>query len=176
MFLCQVCGEAIRHAENVVLRGALVAHKECLAGSWPALAPLTPDERARLIRHCFRHQVAVCGQCGRDYGVMELGADIMSGRYNVCPFCRVDLTWSIRQHIAVCAVVRVADPQWQIEAGEALVRARELKKASQQLQDTAELTRATSEVEQARARRTAEAARKAKEDAERGKREPPTGE
>jgi hypothetical protein len=107
---------------------------------------------------------------------MELGADLLSNRYNLCPFCRLDLTWSIRQHIAVCGVVRVADPQWQAEAGEALVRARELKKASEQLHDTTELTRLESEVHQARARHVGDAARQAKDDSRRIKRsEPPTG-
>jgi hypothetical protein len=176
MFLCQVCGEGIRHAENVVVHDALIAHKECLEGSSPAVHPLSADERARLIRHCYRHQVAVCGQCGRDYGVMELGADILSNRCNLCPFCRIDLTWSIRQHIAVCGVVRVADPQWQVEAGETLARARDLTKAGQQLRDTTALTRVESEVLRAQARQIADAARQAKDDSRRIKRsEPPPG-
>jgi hypothetical protein len=57
-----------------------------------------------------------------------MGADLFSGRYHLCPFCRVDLTPSIRRHIEKCALIRVEDPRWQDEAREATeaaLRARE---------------------------------------------------
>ena len=111
----------------------MAAHKDCIAAGLPAPVPrLTGAEHAKLIHLCFDHPIATCVKCGCDYRVTELGADVLvlAGHYDRCPFCRADLTWSIRQHIAVCAVVRVSEPRWQAEVREALARARELRKAS----------------------------------------------
>ena len=102
-----------------------------------------------------------------------MGNDLLTGRYCFCPFCRADLVWSVRQHIVDCAVVSQNDPRWQAEVREALRRARETRKASQQLHDAVELTRIESEVLLSKARQAAEGARQAQQDAERVKRESP---
>ena len=141
----------------------------------PELPPnrLSDDERSRLIRICWDHEVAVCGTCSREYRLNEMGADLFSGQYYLCPFCQVDLVPSIRRHITECAGIRPEDPQWQAGVRETLTCARETRKTGGQLQDASELARVESEVLQARAQETAEAARQAQRDAQRIKREPP---
>ena len=175
--LCHLCGEGIWKAAELVLDGGRAAHFAC----WErhAVVPLTDDERSRLVRTCWDHEVAFCGACSRKYRITEMGSDLISDlirrEHLFCPFCRVDLTWSIRQHIAACAVIRQNDPRWQAEAREALAHAREVRKLSSQLLDASELARVTSEELQRRARITAVAARRAAEEAERIKRERPGG-
>ena len=172
--LCYVCGEGIWKATDLTLEDGRTAHIACLereTGNPLALDPLTGDERSRLTRNCWDHEVAVCGLCSRKYRLTEMGSDLTRGQYHFCPFCRVDLTWSIRQHIAACTVIRHNDPRWQTEVREALAHAREARKTSQQLRDAAELARIESELLLTRAREVAEAARQAQEKSEQIKRE-----
>src|SRR5262245_45307045 len=115
----------------------------------------------------------MCPVCSRTYRIIEMGADLFSDGYHLCPFCRVDLTPSVRQHIADCSRIRLNDPWWQANTREALARARETRKASQQVRDAAELARVESEVLKTRSREAAEAARQAQQDAKRVKRESP---
>jgi len=168
---CHECGEGIWTVADLIVEDAGAVHVACLMRR--TVSQLTNDERSRLIRHCWDHEVACCPLCSRKYRVNEMGSDLVGGEYHFCPFCRVDLTWSIRQHIAACAVIRQNDPHWQAEVREALAHAREVRKVSSQLRDTSELTRVTSEVLQRQARIAAVAARRAAEESERIKREPP---
>ena len=105
----------------------------------------------------------------------EMGADLASNYYNLCPTCRVSLAPSIRRHIAECSVILHADPRWQAEVLSALERACAARKTSGQLRDASELTRVESEILRSKVREAAEAARRAKEEAERVKRERPGG-
>src|SRR5262245_51096451 len=167
---CRLCGERIQQVSDLLISVAGTAHVMCLErhGVDPlAVKPLSDDERSRLIRVCWDHEVAVCGLCNRTYRVNEMGADLIRDHYSVCPFCRVDLTSSIRQHIAHCAAVQHSDPRWQAATREVLARAHEMRKLSQQLRDASELARVESEVLQARARETAEAALRAQKDSRR---------
>src|SRR5262245_60850554 len=102
-----------------------------------------------------------------------MGADLLRDQFSVCPFCRVDLTSSIRQHIAQCAAVQHSDPQWQAATREVLARAHEMRKLSQQLRDASELARVESEVLKARAREAAEVAHRAQKDSRRITRKSP---
>src|SRR5262245_20024093 len=170
---CLECGEGIWTVADLIVEDTGAVHVACLMRR--TLAQLTDDERSRLIRNCWDHEVA-CPLCRRKYRVNEMGSDLVRRQFHFCPFCRVDLTWSIRQHMEACMVVRQNDPQWKARWREALAHARETRKASQQLSDTSELTRVTSEVLLSRAREAAKAARQAQLDAERVKRsEPRTG-
>ena len=154
--LCRLCGEGIWKVAELVVEDGRAAHVVCLERH--AVDPLTGDERTRLICTCCDHEVAFCGVCSRKYRITEMGTDLFTERHNLCPFCRLDLTWSIRQHIASCPVVRQNDPAWQATVRDALAHARETRKASQQLRDTSEVTRVTSEVLLSRTREAAEAA------------------
>src|SRR5262245_20999954 len=169
---CHECGEGIWTVADLIVEDTGAAHVACLMRR--TVAQLTDDERSRVIRNCWDHEVAVCGLCSRKYRLTEMGSDLVRGQYHFCPFCRLDLTWSLRQHIAACAVIRQNDPGWQAEAREALAHAREVRKVSSQLRDVSEVARIESEVLQARARRTSQAARQAQLDAERAKRSEPT--
>src|SRR5215470_6226765 len=53
--MCDICGEALRDAPSLVIRGAVAVHKHCIAADAPTVVPLTPDERTRLILVCFDH-------------------------------------------------------------------------------------------------------------------------
>src|SRR5262245_35259428 len=124
IFQCRLCGQAIQQAAKLFMTASWVAHISCLerrrsvqglAVAPNTAAPLTDDERSRLFRFCWSHKVAVCRGCNQTYRVNELGADLFRGQYYLCPFCRVDLTSSIRQHIRACTVARQDDPEWQAE-------------------------------------------------------------
>ena len=173
IFACRLCSEAITSAVDAVVFASGVAHALCVDPG--PTAPLTPDERSRLIRTCRNHTVAKCPVCSRTYRIIEMGTDLSSDRYHLCPTCRVDLTRSIRQHIADCSVIRLNDPWWQADTREALTRAHATRKASQQLRDASELARIESEVLLRKLRDAADAARLTKEESERIKREWPGG-
>jgi len=173
MLVCQLCGHTITTIVDASVSEAGVAHALCLEGL--SVDPLSPDERSRLIRVCWHHEVALCGVCKRRFRPPEMSADVFNGRYNLCPFCRVGLAPSIRHHIAGCAVILHADAKWQAEVRETLERASATRKASGQLRDASELSRIESEVLQSKVREAAEAARRAREEAERVKRETPGG-
>src|SRR5262245_23338425 len=173
---CRLCGKRIQMISELFVTASGTAHIVCVErhGVDPlAVEPLSESERSRLIRVCWDHEVAVCGLCDRTYRLREMGADLVRDQYSVCPFCRVDLTSSIRQHIAHCAAVQHRDPQWQAATREVLARAHEMRKLSQQLRAASELARVESEVLKARARETAEAAHRAQKDAQRIKRTSP---
>src|SRR5262249_8120852 len=143
-FLCRLCGRSIQTVSDLFITALGVTHIACLERE--CADPLTDGEESRLIRLCWDHEVAVCGVCGRKYRIHELGADPFHERFQLCPICRVDLTPSVRQHIADCSRIRLNDPWWQANTREALARARETRKASQQVRDAAELARVESEV------------------------------
>src|SRR5262245_44709238 len=113
MFLCRLCHEGIRAGQEFILLGKGAAHSACLERS--AADDLTDIERSRVIRLCWDHPVAACEACHREYRITEMGNDMLAGRYYFCPYCRADLVWSVRQHIADCAVIHQSNPQWQAE-------------------------------------------------------------
>jgi len=173
-FVCRLCGHLITAIADTSISDAGVAHGLCIDGR--SVDPLTPDERSRLIRICWHHEVALCGIGNRMFRPAEMSADLSSGYYNFCPSCRVSLAPSIRRHIAECPVILHADPQWQAAVRDTLERACATRKLSGQLRDASEVTRVESEVLLSKARQAAEGARQAQEDARRVKRsEPPTG-
>jgi hypothetical protein len=103
--VCRLCGEGIWSVEELVLAGLGAAHAACMERS--AADDLTHVERSHLIRNCWNHPVARCEACAREYRVIEMGTDMLRGRYYFCPFCRVDLVWSapsahrgLRRHLA----------------------------------------------------------------------------
>src|SRR5262245_18985560 len=107
-FLCRLCGRSIQTVPEVFVTTLGVTHAACLERS---AAVLTETERGRLIRFCWDHQVSRCATCSRSYRITEMGTDMTGRRYYLSPCCRVELVWSIRQHIADCAVIAKNDPQ-----------------------------------------------------------------
>jgi hypothetical protein len=68
---------------------------------------LTPSERGLLLQYCRDHPLAFCPTCCKTLSLHEVGTDVLVGRRDFCPACRIDLTAALRQHIAECTVVRV---------------------------------------------------------------------
>jgi hypothetical protein len=118
--VCTLCGRGIRKPQDLVTTGLSTAHKGCLVHELDAA--LTPEEHSRAIRYCFDHAAADCHGCRRQYRLTELvtGAEPGHHRRLQCPSCRQDLGASLREHLAVCFVVRVGDPRWQAAFREAL--------------------------------------------------------
>jgi hypothetical protein len=84
--VCRLCGQGIWTAQELVLAGLGAAHAACLERS--AADDLTHNERSNLIRNCWNHSVARCEACAREYRLVEMGTDLLSGRSYFCPFCR----------------------------------------------------------------------------------------
>src|SRR5262245_51024990 len=108
LFLCRLCHQGIRASQEYVFVGKGAAHAACLERS--AADDLADSERSRVIRLCWDHPVAACEACQREYRITEMGTDMLTGRYYFCPYCRADLVWSVRQHLADCAVILQNDP------------------------------------------------------------------
>jgi hypothetical protein len=171
-FICRLCRQEIGEADKSVLVGLSAAHATCLERS--ATDDLTDVERSRLIGLCWDHPVAVCDACSRGYRITGMGSDMVIGRYWLCLSCRADLVWSIRQHIATCAVVRQNDPVWQEDVREVLAKAREMGQS--QLLNASELIMIESEILRSKARQTTDVARLAQKKSRRIKRSgPPPG-
>jgi hypothetical protein len=125
-FPCRLCGWRIETVAELFVTAFGITHIVCMERA--GIDPLTNDERRRLARLCRGHEVAVCGVCGRQYRVNEMASDSSRGRHDLCPFCGIDLTPAIRQHIADCSVIRLNDPWWQANTRGALARVREVLK------------------------------------------------
>jgi hypothetical protein len=79
---------------------------------------LIPDERALLRKYCHEHPVATCPQCSEALTFDRLGNDLIIGRRDFCPACRVDLTTALRLHLVTCTVIRVQAREVRERAGQ----------------------------------------------------------
>jgi hypothetical protein len=86
-------------------------HDRHQESTWRGLGVLSSAERVIMIRCCYDHDVAFCGDCARSYQVHRLGADWFHGKTDLCPQCRADLSDSIRLHLRWCKLV--ATRRWQ---------------------------------------------------------------
>ena len=66
---------------------------------------LTDEERSRLVRSCFNHEVAHCDTCRAAYHFRQLMHDSRGPRRLLCPRCRTDVTEMLKWHLRTCAVV-----------------------------------------------------------------------
>jgi hypothetical protein len=80
--------------------------EEAMITPLPLPRPLTPEEQRLLFRFCREHPIAQCQSCRGDYTMAELGSDLFGTRFNLCRSCRVPLTDSIREHLALCTRLR----------------------------------------------------------------------
>jgi hypothetical protein len=150
--LCRLCRQAIQTAQQLVLVDSEAAHAVCLERS---ASYLSENERSRLVCLCSNHEVARCATCSRTYRISEMDTDVSRRHPHFCPLCRVNLVWSVRQHIANCSTIRQNDPQWQVAVREMLERTRELRKVSGRLSDASQVTRTAGQGQRTGARRTA---------------------
>lgn len=126
-WICPLCARVIGPEETFVLRSDRLARLDCKR-------PMTssPEERALLFRYCWTRTVAECGRCSKAYRVPELASDVFSGRGNLCPSCKTDLTVNVREHFYNCTMLPTAVRQ---RAREAREMTRRLRKLSRELRD-----------------------------------------
>ena len=98
---CSKCGQLIALSDIIESADGRLSHVECARPR-----TLTADERHLLFVYCGDHIVAQCLSCGLSFRLMELAADPLGGRTNICPRCRKDLTENVRTHLYGCAKLR----------------------------------------------------------------------
>jgi hypothetical protein len=96
---CAKCGRSIALTDMIESSAGRLSHLDCARAEG-----LTPEERALLFMYCSDHVVTKCVPCGLEFRMMELAADPLGGRTNLCPRCRTDLTASVRTHLFACAI------------------------------------------------------------------------
>ena len=97
---CPTCSKTISEDDTVVLVRDRVSHFYCRQ---PQV--LSPEERALLFLYCWKHAVAKCGTCAREYRQSELAADLFSGREHLCPECSAELLDNVRLHLYSCSML-----------------------------------------------------------------------
>jgi hypothetical protein len=124
---CSQCSEPISVNDIFEASHGRLSHLDC-----SRRRGLTPDERQLLFVYCSDHVVAQCLSCGLSFRMMELAADPLDGRTNICPRCRKDLTENVRAHLYGCPA-----PPSEIQLAAQTVRdaAQHLITQNQQLAD-----------------------------------------
>jgi len=115
---CSRCLKVLSPDDTVTHDGNHAVHLDC-----GRPRGLSCEERALLFRYCFDHAVIECPRCAQDFRQNELAADLVGGRTNLCPRCRMDLTERLREHLYGCVLL----------PGEVRRRAREARAAARQL-------------------------------------------
>ena len=128
---CPTCSKTISEDETVVLMRDRVSHFYCRQ---PQV--LSPEERALLFLYCWKHAVAKCGTCGREYRQSELAADLFSGREHLCPECNAELLDNVRSHLYSCSMLPA---EVRRRAQVARETARTLVKRGRELSDRADV-------------------------------------
>jgi DNA-directed RNA polymerase subunit RPC12/RpoP len=128
---CAKCGRPIALTHVIESSDGGLSHLDCARAEG-----LTNEERALLFVFCSDHVVAKCIPCGLEFRMVQLAADPMSGRTNLCPECRTDLTANVRSHLFECADLPKEIRQRTREVRDA---AQMLIKRSQQLVDRSEI-------------------------------------
>jgi hypothetical protein len=126
--ICSKCSRPIAVADVIESSAGRLVHLDCARAQG-----LTPEERTLLFIYCSDHHVAKCLPCGLQFEMMELAADPLGGRTNLCPRCRTDLTASVRAHLFSCPVLPAEVQRRTQEVRDA---AQMLVKRNQQVGDT----------------------------------------
>ena len=98
--MCGKCSRPIAVTDVIQPTAGTLTHLDCARAHG-----LTPEERRLLFVYCSDHPVAKCLSCGLLYRMVELAADPLGARTNLCPRCRGDLTESARAHLYSCVVL-----------------------------------------------------------------------
>ena len=99
-WICPTCSKTISEGDTVVLVRDRVFHFYCRR---PQV--LSPEEGALLFYYCWKHAIAKCGKCAREYRQSELAADLFSGREQLCPKCNAELLDNVRSHLYSCSML-----------------------------------------------------------------------
>lgn len=129
---CPQCLRPIALDDSVVLaRDGRLSHFDCRMPR-----ALSGDEWNALIFYCFDHAIVECVRCAWSFRAIELSTDYLSGRKQLCPRCRADLTDNIRAHLDACTMLPA---EVRRRAQETRETARRLVKQSRQLRDRADV-------------------------------------
>ena len=126
---CTKCGQFIALSDIIESSNGLLSHVDCKRPR-----SLTAEERHLLFVYCSDHAVAQCLSCGLSFRMMELAADPLDSRTNLCPRCRKDLTENVRTHLYGCAML---PSEVRLRAQAVREAAQRLVKQSQELVDNA---------------------------------------
>jgi hypothetical protein len=129
--ICPECSRMISPDDTIEFALGCVSHLDCQR---PRVLGI--EERSLLYRYCWAHAVARCEPCAKQYRSSELAADLFSGKEQLCPRCRADLTESVRTHLYNCTML---PEEVRRGAREARETAQRLVKQNHQLGDSAEL-------------------------------------
>jgi len=128
---CATCSRPIALTDAIESSAGRLSHLDCARSQG-----LTPEERSLLFIYCSDHVVAKCLWCVESFRMMELAADPLGSRTNLCPQCRKDLTQSVRAHLFGCVVMPSEIRQRTQEVRDA---AQTLIKRSRELSDRSHL-------------------------------------
>src|SRR5206468_5056863 len=129
---CPQCSLTISPEDTIVFGYGLLGHLDCRR---PRV--LSAEERTLLFVYCRDHQVAECVRCMGKFRLREVTSlDLFGIRSHGCPWCRTDLTDSIRAHLYGCAMLPVTVRRRAQAAREAV---RSLVNQSRQLSDGADV-------------------------------------
>ena len=127
---CPQCSRGIAQEDTVVLGRSRLSHLNCQR---PRV--LSAEERALLFTYCRDHRVA-CVTCSASFYLSELVFDVVGSRTHLCPWCRRDLTDSVRTHLYGCVMLPAEVRRRAQVARETALR---LVKESRQLADSADV-------------------------------------
>ena len=98
---CLHCSRMLSPEDTIVFGYGLLGHLDCRR---PRV--LSDEERTLLFVHCREHQVGECFTCAGKFRLRELAAqDPFGVRLHACPWCRRDLTDSVRVHLYGCVTL-----------------------------------------------------------------------
>jgi hypothetical protein len=97
---CSKCCRSVAVTDVIESSAGRLSHLDCARAQG-----LTREERALLFVYCSDHPVAKCAACDLQFRMMQLAADPLGGRTNLCARCRTDLTASVRAHVFSCPVL-----------------------------------------------------------------------
>src|SRR5262249_38308512 len=127
--ICPQCSQVISSEDTIVLGPGRLAHLDC---GRPRI--LKAEERVLLFMYCRDHLIR-CVTCEASFYLRQLVLDF-GRRTHFCPWCRRDLTDSVREHLYQCTLL----PESVRRAAKAARdTARILVKGSQQLRATADV-------------------------------------
>jgi hypothetical protein len=96
--ICAQCSQVISSEDTITVGPGRLAHLDC---ERPRI--LNAEERVLLFMYCRDHLV-LCVTCNARFHLWQLGLDF-GRRTHFCPWCRRDLTDSVREHLYLCALL-----------------------------------------------------------------------
>src|SRR5438093_3584681 len=134
---CPQCSLTISPEDTLVFGFGILGHLDCRR---PRV--LSAEERTLLFIYCRDHQVAECVRCTGKFRLREVTSlDLFGIRSHGCPWCRTDLTDSLRAHLYGCAMLPVEvrrRAQAAREAVRSLVQSLQLRGTADGLERPAE--------------------------------------